>query len=440
MRPLTCADSTSVREALIRRSGGIIAVDDPVGELADVSVAGFDDVHAGLVSLLIRPGLRRVVNVAADFQTALGADQDLTGFGRPGDGEWDLATVAALAHEVGHILIFDPWLLTTTHLSELIENIQATGAVIWLVGRGAFSDEHREVVARWTPSTITGEEFRAAWQDRLHRAPLPAPDIDRCDADAPDVFPVHVPDVDFTLFRAACRDTLDKDAFAAADAHFIEQASAGSAWMQANLTGVTLDDEKNLAGHLHGQWNKSATIAHFIVTIRAYQVAAFSIGWQLQVDIPQLVGTARVSPSRATRPPALWRRLLRYSNPERGAVCALTAAGVDIADQVTLPIEAVTRRGHLLVMPDGQRVKVEDGATHYLHAQKLARLLTGANGDAPLLGNEHDKPMPERTAARILTTARLELGLNLVGTRAERRQPTGTRWFNRWGLSIQELR
>ena len=46
-----------------------------------------------------------------------------------------MATVAALAENIGHILVLDPWLLTHTLLSELIERLQATGAVLWLVRR-----------------------------------------------------------------------------------------------------------------------------------------------------------------------------------------------------------------------------------------------------------------------------------------------------------------
>ena len=425
-----------VRAELARAGGGIIAVHDNTGTLARATFDELNDPEDGLVMVQVRSGTRRLVTFAADLQTALGVDQELTGFGRPGEGSWELATVTVLAENIGHVVVLDPWLLTPTLLGELIERLQATGAVLWLVGRATFSDAHRQVVDRWTTTLIDADAFRAAWADRP-KGPRPA---SRTSSQGTDDFPVHVADVDFPMFRAACRDHLTAEEFTAVDTHFITCAATAREWFLTHLGPETLANEEALAARLHEQWHQSPTTAHFIVAIRAFQVAAFSIDWQLQVDLPQLVGTARVSPHVAARSPQVWARLRGYASPHRGAVCALTAAGIDLADQPALTVESITGRGRHVITPDGRRVAVEDGAAPYLYAQKLARLIQGAPGDAPLLINDTGAALRERALADILTTARIELGLNLVGLRAERRQPTGDRWLTRWGLSIQELR
>ena len=98
------------------------------------------------------------------------------------------------------------------------------------------------------------------------------------------------------------------------------------------------------------------------------------------------------------------------------------------------------RHRHYHTVRVGRRVRVEDGAQHYLYAQQLTRLLHGAAGDDPLLAGPAGEPLAERAVANVLLTARLELGMNLTGPRMERRSPTGDRWTTSWGISIQELR
>lgn len=173
--------------------------------------------------------------------------------------------------------------------------------------------------------------------------------------------------------------------------------------------------------------------------LKAYQVAAFSLGWFLKVDRDQLLGTVTVSPRRSARTRALWARLSGYASPHRGAVCALVGAGIDIVDLGDVLVESVTDAGKTVILPSGRRVHIEDGAHHHVHAQQLLRHLNGANGDDPLLTDADGRPLRERAAANIISTARLELGINLTGLRTERRAPTGDRWYTRWGISMQEL-
>jgi hypothetical protein len=344
--------------------------------------------------------------------------------------------------------VVDPWLLTPALLAELVGSLQATGAVVWLVGRGGFSEDQRAVVRDWVADITEADAFLHAWVDRpdlvvqpgvtLDPAPS-APEANALPAVA-DAWPRHLPDADFPTFRAACRSILTVEQFATVDAYLVASAKDARSWLAGNLTRHSRRDEEVLANRLHRLWQDSPTVPHFLVTIRAHQLAAFSLGWQLQVDADQLLGTAAVSPRKAARTPALWSRLRGYASAHRGAICALTACGIDIADQLEVPVEAVTEAGRVLMLPSGRRVRVEDGAHHYLYAQQLTRLLHGAAGDEPLLAGPAGEPLAERAVANVLLTARLELGMNLTGPRMERRSPTGDRWTTRWGVSIQELR
>lgn len=104
--------AVEARNALLSASGGIVAVHDHDGVLARLSPDALTDPTAGLVAFQVRPGTRRPGWLPADLHTALGADQGLTGWGRPGEGYWALTATAALAQNVGHILVLDAWLLT----------------------------------------------------------------------------------------------------------------------------------------------------------------------------------------------------------------------------------------------------------------------------------------------------------------------------------------
>ncbi|MFC8502469.1 hypothetical protein ACFUC1_08920 [Pedococcus sp. NPDC057267] len=440
------AAAVDARNALLSAGGGIVAVHDHDGVLARLSPEALTDPAAGVVAFRVRPGTRRPGWLPADLHTALGADQRLTGWGRPGEGDWALAATAALAQNVGHILVLDAWLLTPTLLRDLLSNLQSTAAALWLVGRGALSDDQHDAVTEWVADLTDPHDFLRAWADRPSLIaepgrPLPAPTPAPVTPpeDLSDPWPHRLPDDDFTTFRATCRDLLEPTQFTALDEHFMATAVTARAWFAEHLTRVTLTDEQNVAARLHQVWQDSPTIPHFLTALKAHQVAAFSLGWFLKVDRDQLLGTVAVSPRRAARTPALWARLGGYASPHRGAVCALVGAGLDVADLGDVLVESVIDAGRTVILPSGRRLHIEEGAHRLVHAQKLARHLNGAHGDDPLVTDPDGRPLSERAAATVVMTARLELGLNLTGLRVERRSPTGDRWASRWGISIQEL-
>ncbi|TPG12908.1 hypothetical protein [Pedococcus bigeumensis] len=442
----TSSSAVGTREALLAQSGGLVAVHDFDGVLARLSLPALNDPEAGLAAFQVRPGTRRAAWLPADLHTALGADQGLTGWGRAGEGDWTQVTVAALAQRIGHILVLDAWLLTPALLGELLTNVQATGAAVWLVGRGALSDDQRDVLTDWVTDLTDPHTFLNAWADRPGLVTEPGTPARPASLSvtatanvAADPWPHQVPDADFTTFRATCRDLLTPEQFSAVDDHLRATAVAARDWFATHLARDTHTDAESVARHLHQVWQDSPTVPHFLTSIRAYQVAAFSLGWVLQVNNAQLLGTANVSPRRAARTPALWARLGGYASPHRGAICALAGAGIDVADQGNVLLESVIDAGRIVILPTGRRVHIEDGAHRYVHAQKLARLMNGAANDEPLIADADGRPLVQRAIATVLNTARLELGLNLTGLRSERRSPTGDRWYTRWGISIQEL-
>lgn len=260
--------AVEARNALLSASGGIVAVHDHDGVLARLSPDALTDPTAGLVAFQVRPGTRRPGWLPADLHTALGADQGLTGWGRPGEGDWALTATAALAQNVGHILVLDAWLLTPALLRDLLTNLQSTAAALWLVGRGALSDDQRDALSDWVADLTDPHDFLRAWADRPRlitqpgeAAPAPVPSSDA--PDPADGWPLRLPDDDFTTFRATYRDLLTPTQFATLDQHFVTTAGAARSWFAANLTRVTLTDEKNVAAHLHQVWQDSPTVPHF---------------------------------------------------------------------------------------------------------------------------------------------------------------------------------
>lgn len=445
--------AATYRHELALGGGGIIAVHDTDADLARLNLSALTDVPNRVVAFQVRPACRRASWLAADLHSAIGVNQTMTGFGRPGEGDWALTAAALHVDKIEHVAVLDPWLLTPTLLEELIEYLQSANVVLWLVGRGSFTDSQREVVHGWVENLTDAKDFLEAWSDRTHlihelapSATTDAPVAEELELGEGDDWrrdgrwPMDVPDVDFPLFRAFCRDQLSADQFAMVDEHLRANYRQAQYWFAKHLTDDTTQNEERLARHLHELWEDAPLLSHYIVTIRAHQIAAFTLNWQLQVNLPQLIGTASTQPRRAARTRAQWDRLRGYSAPYRGAICALTASGVDVADQPRITVDAVRDQGRILAGPDGGHLPIEEGAEQYLHAQATVRRLHGAPAHASLLAGADDKPLTERAISTVLTRARLETGLNVTAPRIERRYPTGDRWTTRWGLSIQELR
>src|SRR5689334_7337968 len=71
----------------------VVAVADTTGVTRRLPTTAFTDLTAGRVGVLARPGMRRAGWLAADLLRALGCRDDVTGAGRPGEGDMTLVAV-----------------------------------------------------------------------------------------------------------------------------------------------------------------------------------------------------------------------------------------------------------------------------------------------------------------------------------------------------------
>lgn len=205
-----------------------------------------------------------------------------------------------------------------------------------------------------------------------------------------------------------------------------------------NATSDTEVVEEYVADWLAAAWEETPTLQHYVVLLRATQVAAFTAGFHLQVDLDQLIGTASGMPRRALRTSAVWARLHAYPEPHRGAVCALAAAGMSVSVMPDVRVDDFDPET-ALVPVHGTRYRVEEHARIFLTAQQHYRRLHGAAGDDPLFVRSDCRAYAARAFATIIKTTRRELGVAVASARIDRTTVTGDRWYTRWGICIQEL-
>lgn len=163
-------------------------------------------------------------------------------------------------------------------------------------------------------------------------------------------------------------------------------------------------------------------------------------GTFMRVELDQLVSTAVTMPRRALRDPATWARFRAYPEPHRGAVCALAAAGLTVAQMRDVTLADVGVRGSTVTVA-GRTVPVEAEAQVFVRAQLLLREPeTLARPAAVLLPAGNGRRTTETALARVITEARRELGVAVNPVRMDRKRVTGTRWALRWGLKLHGLR
>jgi integrase len=414
----------------------VVAIADLTGTTRYLPTTRFTDLSAGRVGVLGRPGMRRPGWLAADTLLALGCRDDVRGAGRPGEASWTLLAVWLTTHRIQHLFIQHAWMLPETALERLLDLLEHAHCVVWLVGDNPVTDRHRNLLAPWTHNLHSGEDFMAAWADipiapvRTTQEPWEGEENEVRD------WPTTVPDDDFTSYRAACRDLLPTEEFQVVDTAY-QHAFADARTLLAQLgpEGVT---EETVARYLGRRWQDACTMAHFITTVRATQAAFFLADTYLQVDLDQLVGTATTMPRRALRSEATWRRLHAYPEPYRGAVCALAAAGMPVAEMRTLTVGNFDVATGTLWL-DGTIVELEPASLPFVTAQHALRRIQGAVDGDPLLPSKTGTALSENTLVNVINTARRELGVAVAPTRQDRKAITGDRWTTRWGISLQEL-
>lgn len=390
-------------------------------------ISGLGDVADGVVVVQARPGTRRDGWLAADVLAAMGKRRDVTGKGRNHDQDWALASIWLTAHSVGDIIVTDLANLPDDVAEALLRLAAGAGATLWLVADHAIDEPLAQLLAQWPVTAVARPAFDAHWQERTtDRGETPT-------SAAGDGWPDAVPDADFPVFRAEARRLLTADEFAAVDAAYTQAHAATGLWLaSADVT------EQTVAEHLRDLLTGCTTSAQMTTSLRAAQVAAFTAGWYVQADLLRLLAAGDATVAAAGGDPATWRKLRAYRDPHRGAICALTAAGLDIAGQQQLRIGDVADDG-TSVHTSGRAVVVRPDAAVYLRAAVQRRRSEGASDDETLLTIATGTPMRAKGIADVIAAAMRELGVALVSGQVLRSDSDHASWLRRRGVSVTHL-
>lgn len=414
-------------------------------EMPMTAVLDANDPDGGVVSLLLRPGMRRPTALPPDVLRALGKDHDART--RAGSATADTADALAwlAAHRVQHLLVghaqwatgTDQTLLAALHLAQ-----RAGIALTFVSGYDSyepalpFVQEHggqdipwAAVLASLPPSkrahaTAGSSTARNGESDRVGATAGARP------ADMPpssrvlDEMPDDVPHADAVLFRAACRDLLLPPQFAVADRLYRDSYRSARA---ALGPGATTEHASKLVQSLLATVDRPAAA---VIAARAAQAAALANGWLLRIAmdaLPALVADA----SHRSLTAAELRLLRRLSAPWRAVAVALTDAGMSVDDLVAVRIGDFTEDGAMLKTP--LRGPLADDARLCVRAQLAARRLEGAAPGDRLL---HDRT--DRAVRDALHSARTQLGIPLLIPR-HRRGRAPDRWAQQLAVSVSPV-
>lgn len=449
----------------------VTAVADSSGEcLAALRPARFTNVAEGRLGVAARPGMKYVNWLATDILTALGARTDVSGGGTPGSSNPLLAATWLRVHGISDLYVQFAWDITFPALRAAVDLAQTAGVHLWLVGDSPYSDYHSEELSPHHAREWTGTQFLDQWR-HLTRQPALEPALEPGrDADGePDgasktslveggsasEWPSMLPEDDFTSFRASCRDLLPTREFAVVDRAFLAGLHDATTTLAPVLGTIPdrsvqfrsnrssedeVEFESKVAGWFAQRWEDAESLQHFQVTLRAAQVAAFNVGYLIQIDLDKFIGLAATTPRRAQRNPATWARLHAYPQPHRGAACALAAAGLTTDPMSRLTVDSYDHARGIVTDEHDRQYLIEPAARVFLLAQQTLRHLEGAADDDLLLLNPSNaKAIAPRALSTAIRRTRRELGAAIALPGPETLPVGANRWMRRWGINVVRL-
>lgn len=267
----------------------------------------------------------------------------------------------------------------------------------------------------------------AAW------SAAPATDGSSASATSP-AEPAELPLADATLLLAVAEDVLDEGE-AAWVHHRLTAAVADALPVVATLQTPAVEP---VVDWLQRRYDQAGTLAQLLVDVRGLQIAGLWCGLHVQVDPIALMGTAAACPPAATRSTELWRRMRAYRMPHRGAVCALAAARLTTTELREIRMGQARDDGTTVTVA-GRDIAVEPAAAEYVATQRLLRTASGAKESDPLLTDGDGKPISDKEIARILSLARIELGVVVTSRLVVRTPPSTASALARCGVTVTRI-
>lgn len=374
---------------------------------------------AGVLAVRVPPGLVRGFALGSELLRGLGKDETLDGVRHHTTDVWRHLRAWMLAHPIRDVVLTSAEHCRPTHLVSIAEIVAAAGARLWLHTEGAPSKQLELPMAAWAGEPASVQQLTTYLASRrLSGSPL-TPAARR--------FPA-VPREDFPIFRAACRRLLDAADFAVVDARYV----AAFREAEGRLAAPT---PEGVGAYLRAELGSCVTADEVLTVLRATQGALFVNGWLLQVALPSFLAIVEREPRAGTRTTAEWARLRSYADPLPGAVTALRASGVEIADLARITVSDIAADGSS-VCARGETFLVEQPARIFLRAQRALRLGDGAQAPERLLWRR-EGAISDVLALRALRRPISELGVALA-TATPQTKSKG--WLRESGLTLTALR
>jgi len=197
--------------------------------------------------------------------------------------------------------------------------------------------------------------------------------------------------------------------------------------------------ERTAAEWLWQRWEETPGWQQFLDTVRAAQVAAFTAGFFVQVDLDQLVGTATTLPRRALRDERTWALLQAYAQPN-AAPRARSPRRASVWRRCgSSPSAATTPR------PASRSTRPASGTPSSPRPGSTSRRSRRCVGSVArptttcCWCTRHGHPLSANTVAATIRTVRREVGAAVALARPDRANRDPKRWYRRLGLSIKEL-
>lgn len=298
---------------------------------------------------------------ARDMLVALGKPSHLAGNESYSVDPWTVVPLWFTAAGVQHLVVVDAQRLGEGRVADLIGLACETGLTLWLF-------THDRLRGIWDTELPDWPVQRVEWNDIEHRLPVTehAPTPQRT---GPGFTLDELPASDLWTFRADCQRTLPPKTFADVDELFNTVVAESAEW----VPGRTREEIEDRIQWLLGEY---PTVGERLVALRAFQVGVLRGGWHVGVAYDGFAAYAGEHPGRVVHDEDhRWKRLHRWWQPHRGAVCALVAMGIDADTVAQLAMSAV--EPEVVHTPDEDLV-VPAPAQAILTAQRLARLAEGA--------------------------------------------------------------
>ncbi len=382
-----------------------------------------------LVAELIPPG-RTLSWIAKALMTGMGRDTPEPGARKQEGLLWSFAIAWAKAMEVKHIVVVRAHLLQPNMVDELVDlAVQLSARIIFVA-----------------QPTECNRELNAGFRRRCHMRNdpdralvdlLPPTELHRTPAESTNqsiTFP-DLPAVDFTTFRAVCRDQLEPMVFHQVD----EQYRAGATRAVSALVADEVEEGWLIDWLRHEVDGLAAPLQ--TARIRGVQAGALVRGHLIKVRMERLLQVLASGGALPIWSEAVARAVRGYRNPIIAALAAVLCASqaqASDAEKMTVADVVIMGESSVMIRVGDREILVDDQSAIPIAAYTYWRRQTTSDQSAPLwVSSAATYPALSRRVMRNhLGSLSKVTGRSF--TEFYRLRPKRN-WASRYGLSIQEL-